>query len=228
MDLTECPGCGDPYDALGTHWERGSCDYPSLDPYADIITGLMMGDGTLNRMDGKNPALHVTTTEEDFAEHLRNVFGPITSSVGERDISRWKNEYGSKIHYEFRTRRHPGFDRWATWYDTGEKRFPDDVELSTTTINYWYAGDGTFSDRDGRLPEANIASLNEIDHIDWLRDHVEDETGLTATTYNKGLYFNSTDALEFFDKLDPLPGYEYKYPSEEEIERLQEEQGVSQ
>jgi len=177
-------------------------------------------------MNGRNPALHVTTTEEDFAQHLCDVFGPITSSVGQYDASEIEGKFGSEVQHVFRTRRHPGFDRWAAWYDGGQKRFPETVEISSTTINYWYAGDGTFPDRDGRLPEARIATLNEISRINWLRDLIEEQTGLVASTYGKGLYFNSSDAVELFDRIVPLPGYEYKYPDQDEIEQLRDAQGV--
>lgn len=226
----ECPHCGNQYDYLGSHWASSpECDYPEItDEMAEIITGVLMGDGSLNMMDGKNPAFGVLGVEREFLEHLNNELQWLTTGVtegrsaGEKAKDNRKRGFGENPseerysdQYQLNGRRHPGLNRWKAWYESGEKRFPDNLELTPTIIKYWFVTDGSSQHRDGRYPEIRIHTINEGDRIEWVASLFE-PFGLDPRPVEKGLYFGPDDTRELYELMgDPIPGFEYKWKADE-------------
>ena len=81
-DKVECPECGDEYQTLGTHWYYNESHRPELTDYQkEVITGLMMGDGSLNRQQGENPRLVVGMITKEYLEELDEIFGCLSTGV---------------------------------------------------------------------------------------------------------------------------------------------------
>lgn len=209
-----CPTCGDQYTRIGSHWNRSNCPYPSLDSFREIINGMVMGDGTVNQPSGNNPSIYLTTIQQEFAEHLMDVFGILGASIDEVETENNEHKYGNKTQYVFKTRRHPELEEWAEWYSSGQKRFPEDLDMTPTTLAYWYAGDGHLKQNNyGKTDHhAIIYTINESDRKEWIVDKIEEDIGLSPRVIGKGIAFSVEESKEFFEITDPLPGFEYKWP----------------
>lgn len=221
-----CHNCGNEYSNLSMHWHQSSsCDFPELTPnQREIVTGVLMGDGTVSR-PGANPLLSVVMVTEDYLNYLDNKLGKYGKGVVKKmtaEQSAKKNrdrgfrpdakaENYSSV-YRLDSRTSPEFEEFIHWYDSGKKVFPEDIELTPTTLKHWYVCDGTYSTHGG-ANRIEIAATNEIERFDNIVSSFND-IGFEAKTTGKAIYFSNSKSQDVFDYMgEPLPGFEYKWPN---------------
>ncbi len=237
---TECPTCGNEFKMLGQHWHMSSdCEYLKLTEHQkDVITGLVMGDAHVGGSGSHKPRLDVSMITKPYLQHLNeNVFPILGTGVRLKttakesfekmsgDFSPNKKEERFSDIYRWQTRRHPELQEFRDWYSTGEKVFPDDIKLSPTVLKHWYCGDGYLDSREWGS-RMSIGCTNEIESqdkiismfeplniephiVEW--EHTEDGSkGDLACD----IQFSKKQTEELFEYMgEPLPGFEYKWPS---------------
>lgn len=220
-----CPECGQRFDNVGLHWRWNPEHRPSItNRQNQIITGVLMGDGTLYR-GNKTPYLRIKMITEEYLEYLSGIFGVLTTGV---ELEKTANESAQSVLdsgfyetvnienynniYEMRVRCHPEFEEYESWYDSGEKVWPNNLELTPTVLKHWYCCDGTYVNN-----HIEIGMSNEVDNINKVSNYFK-RVGLPKpSNYNTS---NGTCIAEFsvdnshylLDYMgESLPGFEYKW-----------------
>lgn len=234
---TTCYECGNEYKQIGIHWTTGLCEHPSFsERQREILTGLVMGDGHINR-SSKNPHIVCEMIMKEYLEYISGIFGVLGGDVSllmtAEENAKRSRDYGfspdadpsnySDV-YRWSSMCHPELQEFADWYATGEKVWPADIELTPTVLKHWYCGDGHWHDS-GSHNCIRISMSNEVDHTDKI-DTLFETVGLPApSNYNiceridgsrrcsaEWTVAQSKELWEYMG--DPLPGFEYKWPEE--------------
>ena len=221
----KCHNCGNKYERIGYHWSNGSCDYPSLPRDAEyIITGLMLGDGTL-RTQTDNPFIHIYTTNKEFLEYLDDSLGWITTGVSEyRSAEKSASMSDGDVSdyndvYVLQTRTMPQFNRYESWYGDGTKTLPSYLILTPDTARIWYACSGCLN-WDRRYPQSRpyvtISIRNIVDNTDHISKMFDESSfEYTPKISEDSVRFDVGASKEFLEWIgDPLPGFEYKWAYE--------------
>jgi len=237
MKEVRCPECGNNYEAMGIHWNSSPTHRPNISKYQkEVITGLLMGDGSINRSH-KTPFLEVNMTSKNYLKYLDDIFGILSTGVKyrisaknmakkdrERGFNSEAKEENYSDQYRLKTRSHPELQQFANWYSTGEKVWPADIELTPTVLKHWYCGDGTWESR-GTSNCISFAVANEIDNTDKI-DKLFTNVGMPSpSNYNKSKRNDGTfkcnavftvngshDLWEYMG--EPLPDFHYKWPEQ--------------
>lgn len=212
-----CPECGDSKSRLGQHFALSSCNYPEIDDQSmEILTGALMGDGTIVK-GSKRYQMNIGSTTIEYLQYLLEVLPDwLTNEIYlDTPSSKRPNPSTHKDYYGLSLMRHPTFNKMRdTWYDNGKKRFPD-LTLTPTILRHWYVTDGTFDDRsDAIMPRAGLCSVNESDRPEFIEQLFTD-VGLSVTYDMDGKFrVNAADIVDFFDFIGwtAIPGFEYKWP----------------
>lgn len=218
-----CPTCGNWYEILTSHWSRSSCPYPSISEYRwELMKGMMLGDGGVDR-SGTNPYVEFYNTNKTFLEWLSNKLGWITTEVRRKKTAVESSQDTRKTLgrdtqpedcvdcYRCPTRCMPIFDEFASWYNTGEIRFPRDLSVSPTSLRMWYVSDGGFN-WGSTNPRVKFASHNESERPEAIINALE-EHGFTVGHSNESFQLSTDNTEDFFDLIghDPVAGFEYKW-----------------
>jgi len=228
MTVTDtCHECGNEYKSLAGHWAKSDCSYPRISEHQqEVCTGLMMGDGTICRGNHR-PYISVSMVTKDYLQYLSDeVFPKISNGVRLRatakELAKVSRESGFhedakeenySDQYQWYSMSHPDLRRYEEWYSTGEKVFPEDINLTPAVLKQWFCGDGNL--KRGKTPR--IAMYNERENRKKIESMFH-EMGLTDFCWvesNKSLViqFNREDAERFFEYIGkPLPGFEYRWP----------------
>lgn len=204
----ECPECGNLYGSMATHWRYNPDHRPEItERQHQILTGLLMGDGSISSGEG-NTLIRCENITRPFLRWLKSEMGVLSKEV--RPCSE-----DSFIWY---TCKHPGFNRYASWYSSGRKRYPPDLELTPMILKVWFCGDGHKIVPEGRRVKLSIACSNEIDRPSFLKGLFHN-LGVTPYVYEEEIVFDPDESQYLWDYMgDPLPGFEYKWPSEDDFE----------
>jgi len=226
-----CPTCGEGFSKLGLHWRYNSSHRPELtDRQREIATGILMGDGSLNRQG----TAHLTCEciSPNYLEYVSDAFENISNGVSLKHNSSESAERARNSGfrpnadssnyqdlYRWRTCCHPEFEDMAEWYSSGEKIWPEDIELSPTVLKHWYVGDGNLEVR-GNYIRITIGLSNEIDNKDKIVE-MFDNVGLPEPKFvdyqgdsgRVGMArFNVSESKTLLDYMgEPLPDFEYKW-----------------
>lgn len=200
----ECPKCGEKHEEnrIGYHWSM-RCDPPSLDHRQEqIVTGLMMGDASAT----SNQQVVCGMTTEEFLEWVDDEMGLV--STGCRFYrSAEEVPMATKDIYRLTLRNIPDIQKFSYWYDSGQKRFPEDLELTPLIAKVWYACDGSLLGGQEGYPSFGVT--NELDRSEFLIA-LMDGIGFESTVTGQSLMIYETE--EFLDWMgDPVPGFEYKW-----------------
>jgi len=235
--MVECPECSSGYQKLGCHWRYSPSHRPNLtQKQLEITTGLLMGDGTINKTS-KNCYLESQMISKNYLEYLDNIFGVLGCSVkhsltasesaknnrnsGFRPNA--KKENYSDV-YRWSTRCHPKFNEFREWYSSGEKVWPENIELTPTVLKHWYVGDGYYSNKNTNN-NINIAASNEFGNENKIENYFKNAD--LPKPSNHSIYekengrkdyvieWTVEDSYKLWDYMgEPLPDFEYKWPEE--------------
>jgi hypothetical protein len=207
----KCHNCGDDFSSggLSRHWNFGSvCDYPELTEHQrDVFKGILMSDGYVDNTHSY-PRITIDMVSTNYLNFLYEKMKPIFSEP--REVSKGSGSV-QKI-YRLRTRAMPCFDEFDSWYDSGEKVWPN-FTINTTVFKHWYCGDGTLDTRRGR-PAASISMSNESENIDKVREMFEGSEVPTPSFIQDGevAYFDVDKTEKLMAELgDAPPDFDYKW-----------------
>jgi len=231
-----CEECGDSFKSIGQHWAKSSCNYKSFtDKQIKIITGLLMGDGCINKFSKGNPRLKCCTISKNYLKYLDSEFANLVNGVRLDRTAKDKAEenrrsgFGESAKeenyselYEWNTVCHPELERFVEWYSSGKKQWPEEIKLTPITLKHWYCGDGSYHNSSTNN-YITIAISNEYKNTDKISKMFErvnlpvpDRYSSYENTYGTidcELAFstkNSKIIWEYMGK--PLPDFEYKWP----------------
>lgn len=179
---------------------------------AEILDGLLAGDGCLYHEDAASSYLHGDSYEEyvDWLEALLEDHGLET-------CSRWVTEGENWTAYKYRTRAYRELEEFEQrWYDDRKKRLPKDFALTPTTLLMWYVGDGSYIEQE--YGEKNVVIYSDTfgGDSDRLERLFRDELGIEVTYMQKGIYVPTDHHDAFFEYMSRSPydpaGYGYKFP----------------
>jgi hypothetical protein len=228
-----CPVCGEENGRLARHWGSQRCKYPEFSDYQkEVVTGVLMSDGYINRRRGnRQPRLMVDSINTEYLEHLDDIFGafstgkPTCYRTAEEENSREKIETfkgsTSKDQYKWGSRSLPELSRWAEWYNSGEKVWPEELSLTPTVLKHLYAGDGSLHQQNEVV---TIYLSNERGNEDKVNKYFTDE-GLPKPKWyetercdgskNTRVYWSKSESKELLDYMgEPVKGHEYKWLTE--------------
>lgn len=208
-----CPhdSCGNKYERLGQHWAYKNSHRPEItDSQHEIISGSVMSDGCVPT-GTKNPFLQIKMKSENYLEYLNKELEPISTGV-------------SKSHqegmYTLRTVCHPEFKKYRKWYNSGEKVWPENIELTPTTLKHLYCGDGTYFTHSSNA-NIKISMSKESGNNKKIKTMFR-SSGLPVPAIYEGEYngvkkfvcrFTIDESEELFEYMGkPLPDFKYKWP----------------
>lgn len=233
MTKTKCPSCGKKFTRLGTHWGYNKSHRPEFtERQHEIITGLLMGDGTIyKKSPNHNPNFRVSLIALDYLKWLDDEFGCLSTGVSLKQTSEEsakscklsENNNSSDYHdvYRLITRSHPDLNKYHEWYDSGKKVFPENITLTPTVLTQWYISDGNWT-----RPYIRISMSNEINNKDKIEKMFE-EIGFDVDRWDISerydgskrccAVFNKEQAFDMFDYMDSgVKGFDYKFPEDPE------------
>jgi hypothetical protein len=234
-----CPFCREKFSALGSHWQQNpDCEYPELtQEQKEIITGVLMGDGYINRQKNAKPRFCVGNTNKEYLEHLNRNLKPYSNDVSlgrtaeevaenfqTSGFSKNIEEENCNDFYRLSTNTSPVFEEFAEWYRSGEKVFPGEIDLTPTTLKHWFVCDG-YANKRGRSYYIGIQMANERGNENKIERIFENGPGIGVSYWNSRTQGDGTDYLcaEFaVDDSSALieymgdapPGFEYKWPDD--------------
>lgn len=224
--MDTCAHCGESFKKLSLHWYHKP-DHRSNFSKEDeeIITGILMGDGYIDRGDGEiNPKLFVEMVTKEYLDWLDNKLGVMSCGVS---LSRTAEEnskrgvFGDSSSdfqdtYKLNTRRHPQIKKFADWYSSGEKVFPDKVSLTPTVLKHWYVCDGYYRNTEYHN-SIEIGLSNESENRDKINNYFS-EVGLPKPAWDDHgnavkIRFTNEESEELFNYMDnAVVGFSYKFP----------------
>lgn len=214
---TECPTCGDLFKSLGQHFRFNPDHRKDISSnIMDILTGIFMGDGTLVNKNNKLKCIRVSMTNRTYLRHIRELIGWLSTGNITLSVDKSENVRYSKNLYSLVTVPHPQFDVFFEWYNSGSKRYPDDIRLNRDIVRHWYCCDGGLHWKDSGCCYATITCSNEIDRAGWLIGLFED-IGFEAGSSVHSITFREAETKRLLEWMgDPPPGFEYKWENVDE------------
>lgn len=225
----ECPSCENEYKVLSTHWQRSKdCSEPELsDKQKQIVTGLAMGDGSVV-VPNRNPSLHMKMINEEFLawldKELKWLSNGYTLTQTAEEAAKQNREsgfsenakadnYNSK--YTLRTKCSEQLFKWREWYSTGQKIFPEDLDMTPLTLKMWYCCDGS-KESYNKLPHMSISCYNEEENFDKVYNYFSEinvEPVPHSSQRSFAIRFNQSDSKLLWDYMgEPPNGFEHKWP----------------
>jgi len=214
-----CNSCGKRFEHIGNHWRYKPEHRPNIsENQIEILTGILMGDGSLYR-DSKNVSFRVGNTNVEYLEYLDGKFQDISNGVtlSQTSESVASSGFGSnnseeyKDIYLWRTTSHPQLNKFRNWYSAGEKVWPEHIELTPRVLKNWYCCDGSTNDS-GWI---KFTLRNEFHNKCKIENYFRD-SGLPLPnrwSENKDACWSVKNSKKLWKYMgSPLPGFEYKWP----------------
>jgi len=137
------------------------------------------------KSDG-NPSMKVEMKNREYLKHLSNELGFLSTGV----ISK-----ASETTFSIRTVCHPELSEYSGWYSSGEKVFPEDIELTPTVLKHWYVCDGSKNIGNASAnPRVILYIANEYENIDKIDSYFEHSNIPTPSNYvvrERGRHYNN-------------------------------------
>jgi len=228
-----CHQCGNSYQRIASHWgQSAACEYPSFsDEQLEILTGLLMGDGWID-YSNRRPRIGVKMITPDYLRYLCERFGRFGGDVNlvmsgeenaaEKRRSGFRPNADAKNYsdiYKWTTMSHPELEKFARWYSSGEKVWPENLDLTPTVLTHWYCGDGNWNNKQGHN-FIQIGMKNEIQNTNKVSKYFSRRGLPTPTSYdgmpnNCIARFNVDESKQLWKYMrGPPRGFEYKWPEE--------------
>lgn len=219
-----CPICETTKDHIGKHFALSECGYPKIDSEKlEIIEGLLLGDGNISEPNSGNCLFRVSMTNEEFLQWLDSKLGWLSNGVTlsktaeEASVNDLSGNSGEAENYNdvYRliTVAHPKFNEYREWYSSGEKLYPESIQMTPRRMEMWYVSDGSIN-RSDTNPRATLHVWNERDRPNIVEDVVS-STNINDFRFDTGegrVYFGvegTKDLLQYIG--NTTIGFEYKY-----------------
>ncbi|EMA09959.1 LAGLIDADG DNA endonuclease family protein [Haloarcula vallismortis] len=190
-----------------------------------MLRGLLMGDASVFDSGGRYPAFQLEMANREFLAYLSEEFGVLCRDVKSHrsaaEAARHSRENGANEDasaedysdtFSFNLRSHPGLEEFFQWYDSGEKVFPSDLELTPVVLKMWYVCDGSVKwGNSVSKGSMRIGVGNELENKSKLFSYFD---GLDVSPRLSGwnLYFDHSDSVKLLEYIgSPLPGFGYKW-----------------
>ena len=206
--MTICPGCGEAYERVASHWAHSGCGYPEISAeQRAVLDGLMLGGANIDG-HGSNRHLLASTTAGGLAEWTAERLG-------------WLHHRTRVVHsdsrdhedvYRVRTSAHPAINRYEWWGDGDGRAPPTDYELSPLAGRVWwaYAGGLEWHGEYDSQRTATISALDD-DRAAWVR-RVLATASVDATRAGKRVQWHGEQLLEWLAWIgNAAPGAEHKW-----------------
>lgn len=179
-----------------------------------------MGDAWAEGDDDK-ARIRIESVTKEYLEYLSREL-PIAQEVGlRRTAQEMVDSLGGNVEntqdcYKLNTIYHPELTQYREWYSSGEKVWPENLNLSPTVLKHWYCGDGHYNNV-GSNRHIQIAMSNEMENTNKVSRMFE-RASFTTSNYNIqesvcDLTFTVDETKRLFDYMgEPLPGFEHKWP----------------
>lgn len=130
----DCPVCGERKERLSRHWSY--CEFPAVDDdLRALLTGILLGGGTLAGNGERTQHLVVQTTSEDLARWLFGELGWLAHSLRRETFDGERNPL-----YIVRSHAHTYLRRLREdWYRDADKHLRTDVGVGSETARVWWA-----------------------------------------------------------------------------------------
>lgn len=209
-------------------YERINKSLKNDEELQEMLEGLLMGDAFVQRDKGKNAKFSVEMINKDFLEWVAGEMGDACSLMKRKNTAEELYEKNNRRYdnvskenyndiYTLRSRSVEFFNRYYDWYESGEKRYPEDTELTPLMLNMWYCCDGSLVEH-GKNPNPVIYCSNEYDRKEFI-EGLFDPLDPTPSVHGGGggvIQFKRGETSDFFNYIgESPPGYEYKWPEEE-------------
>lgn len=195
-------------DRRGRNEQRKNWAEPS-DRLIESLEGGLLGDGYMGRPnDGGGAYYQEADSTRAYLEWLQEHYD-------ERGMDGWIGRTNGFTNWRYTSNKYMDLvPLWERWYSTGEKRIPDDFEITPTKMLFWYVGDGWLSESHDEAV-VGIAGFDLADHFDMVVGQLH-ERGITASVYKQGIRIwaeSHTDFFEYINQSDVgIPdGYAYKF-----------------
>lgn len=190
-----------------------------------VIKGLLMGDGSLDYKGESNPCLSVSMINKRFLDYLKASYPRFFTDVKLKSTSSTAAMYARESgfrpeakeenyhnFYTVRSRRLPFLNKYTSWYDSGEKRYPNDLKIDKDMVKMWYVGDGNVNHKEGSRSSITITCKNESDRMKFIANLFK-EKGFNPKIRSKGaVEFLVDDAEKMLSWMGKPPnGFEYKW-----------------
>jgi hypothetical protein len=216
MTNSKCENCSYKGEYLGRHIAKSrNCEYPKLsEKEHSILTGLLMGDGSVNR-DGKTPYFRCKMINKRYLVFLDNLFGKKSNGIYKTK----KESKNQNSAFEWRSMSLPDLECFCEWYTNDGKVWPKNIQLNPDILKNWYVSDGTWTNS-GTSNHISISAVKEKGNERKINKYFNSVGLPEPYNYVYGEHrFRLVWSVEQSKKLwgymgKPLPGFEYKWPEE--------------
>lgn len=204
--MHKCPSCKKTYKDIGKHWGH-SCDYPNItEEQHEILSGVLLGDGNVDNRDS-NPRFRIQVNEREFIEWFSEKMGVLAKSISQVEHS-MNDGYDRDNSYSIKTVTHPDLKRYANWYNSGKKRYPENLRLTPTKLKLWYVTDGDWNYKNNQF---RITCSSQIHRDEYLKN-LFNEFNFNPTISTDTIVFSVSDSKRLLEWIgEPISGYQYKW-----------------
>lgn len=176
-----------------------------------ILTGTLLGDGSLRRQGNRLNALLEVNHSVEYREYVDWKWQHFKKYVITSPHSRKNNSY--RIAYRFTTRSLPVFTEYYNkYYINSKKRVPRDIKLNPLSLAVWFMDDGT------RIRSAFYLNTQHftLQDQEFLQDLLFNTFGFNSTLNRDKKYFRirifSKSSLDMQRLIKPyiIPCMKYK------------------
>jgi hypothetical protein len=172
-----------------------------------------MGDACCSLgKNAANPVFSLRMNTKPFLAWLVDLFGSLVSDVIKENMTPHTPNMKDYI-WGLNFRSAPYLHEYYDWYNSGQKRFPENLSLNPTIAKMWYVCDGgiTRHGNENCRDRVQFSVSNEDDREDYLCG-LFNEHGFDPTLSHHLLRFGVDDSEKILEWMgDPLPGFEYKW-----------------
>lgn len=233
--VKKCKSCNNEFERIGQHWNyKPSHREKFTDKQLSVITGILMGDGTLCR-DSKNAKLQIEMTNKKYLEHISSTLENLANTVNLKNTAKQNAQHSKRTGFNkdaieenyqstfvLQTVHHPQLNKYRSWYKK-EKVWPKEINMSPKTLKNWYVCDGTYQ-KHGSLNRIAIEASNEHNNESKIIKYFQNSNlpkpsniykskRKNKSGYHFTIYFNVEDSKKLFKYMGSAPpGFEYKWP----------------
>jgi len=189
-----------------------------------------MGDGSMHRptKNNTNPRVEASMINKEYLNYLDKKFkyygrGVEIKSTPSESASSTSKSFDIDVNvdnystvYEWRTSYAPVFGKFAKWYSTGKKVFPENVILTPVVLKHWFVCDGHY-DKNAWGKHIEIAVSNERKNKDKIENMFK-RVGFRVNSWNTWengakIRFSKEESMKMFEYMgEPVKGFERKWP----------------